>query len=99
MEQSLYKVELWSIWEKSFNQPIGAQISQTSFDSESFEYFKIHGDLEDFAIMKSVPNCISYLHDFFRIFIPFLAIFLCEKLILGFVFNPLITARVGPTCL
>jgi hypothetical protein len=28
---------------------------KTSFDF-SFEYFKIRGDLADFAIMKSVPN-------------------------------------------
>jgi hypothetical protein len=49
-------VELWSIWKKSYNQPISAQISQTSFDSESFDYFTIRGDLEEVAIMKSVPN-------------------------------------------
>jgi hypothetical protein len=30
--------------------------SQTSFDSESFEYFKIRGDLEEVEIIKSIPN-------------------------------------------
>jgi hypothetical protein len=47
--------------------------SQTSFDSESFGSFKIRKYLEEVSIMKSVPNLISYLHKFYRIFIPFLS--------------------------
>jgi hypothetical protein len=51
----------------------GTQSTQTRFDLESLEYFKICGDLEEVAIMKSVPNWISYIHKFYRIFIPFLS--------------------------
>jgi hypothetical protein len=29
---------------------------QINFDSKSFEYFKISGDLGEVSIMKSVPN-------------------------------------------
>jgi hypothetical protein len=41
---------------------------------ESFDQFKIRGDLEEVANMKSVPNWISYLHANSWIFTPFLAI-------------------------
>jgi hypothetical protein len=38
-------------------------------NSESFDYFKILGDFEEVAIIKSVPNCISYSHDCSRFFL------------------------------
>jgi hypothetical protein len=37
---------------------------QINFDSESFEYFKICGDLGEVSMMKSVPNWIYYSHKF-----------------------------------
>jgi beta-xylosidase len=51
--------------------------SNQSLDSESFEYFKIRGDLEEVAIMKSVQNWISYSHEFFQIFPYILVICPC----------------------
>jgi hypothetical protein len=42
---------------------------------ESFEYLKIHEDLKEVVIMKSVPNCIPYSHKCFQIFPYCLAIF------------------------
>jgi hypothetical protein len=75
MEHSLSKVRLWSIWKKGCNHPIWAQISQTSFDSESFDSFKICQDLEAVPIMKSAPNSISYIHEFLRILSHLLSIF------------------------
>jgi hypothetical protein len=41
-----------------------------------FAYFKIRGDLEEVALMKSVPNCISYLHHFSAIFLSLELFFL-----------------------
>jgi hypothetical protein len=78
-------VELWSICNKGCNHPICAQIGQNSFDLESFEYFKIRGYLEEVAIIKSVPNWISYSHEFFQILSYFLAIFPRWNLISGFI--------------
>jgi hypothetical protein len=43
---------------------------------ESFEYFKIRGDLEQVTIRKSVLNLISHLHKFFWIFPQLVSIFL-----------------------
>jgi hypothetical protein len=83
MEHSFSKVELWSIWNKSCNRPIWAQINQTNFDSESFEYFKIRGDLEKVAIIKSVPNSISYIHKISRFFLVAYLFFSARKLISG----------------
>jgi hypothetical protein len=40
---------------------------QTNYDSESLKQFKISEDLEEVSITKSVPNLISYLHEFFSI--------------------------------
>jgi hypothetical protein len=59
---SLSKMGLWWICKKCSHQPIWAHFNQTSFDSESFGYFKICRDLEEVAIIKSVPNWISYSH-------------------------------------
>jgi hypothetical protein len=49
---------------------------QTNFDSESFEYFKIGGDLREVSMMKSVPNWIYYSHEFSRIFFSKLFIYI-----------------------
>jgi hypothetical protein len=51
------------------------KISFNSIDSESFEYLKLRGDLEEILITKVALNCIFYLHEGFQIFIIFLAIF------------------------
>jgi hypothetical protein len=40
-------------------------------DLKSVEYFKICGDLEEVAITKSVPNCISYPTNFIRFLFHF----------------------------
>jgi hypothetical protein len=48
---------------------------QTNFDSESFEYFKIGGDLREVSMMKSVPNWIYYSHKFSRIFFQIVYLF------------------------
>jgi hypothetical protein len=104
MVNSLSKMELSWICNRCCNQLIWAHFSQTSFDSESFEYFKIHGDLEEDVIRKSVPNWISYLHEFFRSFPHMLSIFLAWKMDFGFILNrisadewgPPVIARVGP---
>jgi hypothetical protein len=53
--------------------------NQTNFDSESFGYFKIRGDLAEVSIMKTVPNWISYIQAFFQIFPHFLSIFLARE--------------------
>jgi hypothetical protein len=44
-------------------------------EMESFVYFKIHEDLEEVAIKKSVPNWIFCLHKILQIFLPCLAVF------------------------
>jgi hypothetical protein len=60
---------------------------QASFDSESFEYFKIRGDLEEDVIRKSVPNLIYYLHEFSGSFPHLLSIFLTWKMDFRFILN------------
>jgi hypothetical protein len=54
---------------------------------DSLEQFKIRGELEEVSIMKSVPNWIFYLHDFFWILIPFIAIFPMQKTNFGVCFQ------------
>jgi hypothetical protein len=61
--------------------------SNQSLDSESVEYFKIHEDLEEVAIMKSVQNWISYSHEFFQFFPYILLIFSMLKYDFGFIVN------------
>jgi hypothetical protein len=56
------------------------------FDIESFEYFKLRRDLEEVAIMKSVPNFIIYLHKYSQNFSPFLSIFLMLEISFGVYF-------------
>ncbi|WP_428028761.1 hypothetical protein, partial [Arcobacter sp.] len=46
--------------------------------------------------MKSVPNLISYLHKFFRIFIPFLSIFPARETEFRVYFNWKSNCRWGP---
>jgi hypothetical protein len=43
-------------------------------------------DLEEVSIMKSIPNLISYLHEFFWIFSQFLANYF-ELFSFGVIFN------------
>jgi hypothetical protein len=62
-----------------------AHFGQLKFNSESLDYFKIRGELEELLIAKSVPNWIFYLHKISRIFIPFLTIFPMKETFLGFV--------------
>jgi hypothetical protein len=52
---------------------------QINFDSESFKYFKICGDLGEVSMIKSVPNWIYYSHEFSRIFPNCLSIFLGQN--------------------
>jgi hypothetical protein len=61
------------------------------------QYFKIHGDLEEVAIMKSVPKWIFNLHKFSQIFYHFLSIFLGWDTKFGFITDSKISSRVGPT--
>jgi hypothetical protein len=61
------------------------------------QYFKIHGDLEEVAIMKSVPKWIFNLHKFSHIFYHFLSIFLGWDTKFGFITDSKISSRVGPT--
>jgi hypothetical protein len=96
MVNYLSKMELSWICNRCCNQLIWAHFSQTSFDSESFEYFKIRGDLEEDVIRKSVPNWISYLHEFFRSFPYLLSIFLTWKMNFGFILNRISADEWGP---
>jgi hypothetical protein len=57
--------------------------SQTTLDWKSFDLFKICEDLEEVSIIKSVPNYIYYLHEFSKIFIHFLSMFLAWKSVFG----------------
>jgi hypothetical protein len=65
-------------------------------DLKSFEYFKICGDLEEVAIIKSVSNRIYYLHEFFRIFYHFISIFIARKTVFRFIFESGKSAMWGP---
>jgi hypothetical protein len=76
-------METLSICNVCNNKLIRAQISQTNFDSESFDYFKICEELKEVSMMKSVPNLISYLQQFSQIFLTLYLFFLCEKLFLN----------------
>jgi hypothetical protein len=69
---------------------------QASFDSESFEYFKILRDLEEDVISKSVPNWIYYLHKFFWSFPHLLSIFLMWKMDFRFILNRISANVWGP---
>jgi hypothetical protein len=70
---------------------------QTNFDSESFEYFKIGGDLREVSMMKSVPNWIYYSHEFSRIFFPnCLSIFLGRNMEFGFIYLEKFTDEWDP---
>jgi hypothetical protein len=74
-------MEPWSICNGCSNKVIWAQICQTSYDSESFDYFKICEDLEEMSMMKSVPDLISHLQEFCQMFPHYVSIFLVQKYI------------------
>jgi hypothetical protein len=47
--------------------------------TESFEYFKIRGDLEEVVIRKNIPNWIPYPYELSQNFLTFYLFFPCEK--------------------
>jgi hypothetical protein len=69
---------------------------QINFDSESFEYFKICGDLGEVSMMKFVPNLVCYYHEFSRIIPNCLSIFLGWNTEFGFIYLEKFTDEWDP---
>jgi hypothetical protein len=88
---------LHKIWSNGCsNKLIWAEISQTSFDSKSCDYFKIYEELEEVSMIKSVPNLISYPQEFSQVFPHLVTIFLVRKAIFENFRNMESTDRWGP---